>query len=417
MFGHSIGGRNDLRLLLPENLFNHVELNTSSLIYEKFKNLFKREPLLIRSPGRINFIGEHTDYNNGFVMPAAIDRESIFAIAESDSDTSIVYSVKYDEFVSVDLGDLTPVKQPLWANYLLGVLQGLVNKGYIVKPFFCTFGGNVPLGAGLSSSASIECGFGMAIAELNKLPITRQQLIEVAHWSEHHYAGVKCGIMDQFASMMGAANRAILLDCQSMEYEYLPFDMKEVAIVLCDTKVKHALVSSDYNKRREECETGVAILQKHIPGVKSLRDVDETTLRRHEGEFPPVVFNRCLYVVQEIERVRQAANDLRKNDLKTFGQRMFQTHDGLSTLYQVSCEELDFLADKARNFPGVLGARMMGGGFGGCTINLVEPGQVNAFIQHMKILYNARFGINMEEYIVGIKPGTSVVGKQIASMH
>jgi galactokinase len=342
-------------------------------------------------------------------MPAAIDRETIFAIAESTSTQSSLYSITYNEFFSVDLKNPQPTTNPTWANYLLGVIRKLTDMGFSLKPFHCVFDGNIPLGAGLSSSASLECGFGFALAELNNLDIDKQRLIEIAQWAEHNYAGVKCGIMDQFASMMGEENQALLLDCRSMEYRYLPIKLNDVAIVLCDTKVKHALVNSDYNTRRSECEQGVSILKKHYPSINSLRDVSESIVLKHKEEFPGKVFNRCLYVVQEIDRVQQAAKDLENHDLKAFGKKMFETHDGLSKLYEVSCPELDFLADQARTFAGVLGARMMGGGFGGCTINLVQKDVIQDFIGQMKTAYKKQFGIEMEDYRVNVMPGTSLL--------
>ncbi len=382
---------------------------TSHSVSAKFKELYEIEPIIVRSPGRINLIGEHTDYNDGFVMPAAIDCETIFAISESKDKKSTLYSITYNEYFSVDLANPQPSDSANWANYLLGVIRRLTDLGFSLKPFHCVFGGNIPLGAGLSSSASLECGFGFALAELNNLNINKQQLIEIAQWSEHNYVGVKCGIMDQFAIMMGEEDQALLLDCRSMEYRYLPLKLNDVAIVLCDTKVKHALVTSDYNTRRSECEQGVSILKKHYASITSLRDVNESLLQKHKSEFPGKVFNRCLYVVQEIERVQRASEDLQNNDLKAFGKKMFETHEGLSKLYEVSCPELDFLAHQARSFTGVLGARMMGGGFGGCTINLVKQDALEDFITQIKAAYKKQFGIAMEDYSVAITTGTGLL--------
>jgi galactokinase len=374
-------------------------------IQAKFNEIFHREPLVMRAPGRINLIGEHTDYNQGFVMPAAVDKEIFFGVSPSDDQRSVIYALKYDERFEVNLHDIKPVERPRWANYLLGVLHQFRENGYPVRPFYCVFGGNVPLGAGMSSSAALECGFAFAIREMNLLNVPKMKIITMAQWAEHHYAGVKCGIMDQFASVMGRKGNVIVLDCRSVEHHYAPLDLKHYGIVLCDTKVKHSLVDSEYNMRRRECESGVEKLRAHYPEVQSLRDASVDMLERHRDEFEGNVYQRCLYVVQEIMRVQEASKDLRHGDLVAFGKKMFETHMGLSALYQVSCKELDFLVGEARGFPGVIGARMMGGGFGGCTINLVKTGQIEPFISHMTSRYKAEFKIDMPAYKVNIVDG------------
>jgi galactokinase len=380
-----------------------------SEIRATFINLFAKEPLIIRSPGRINLIGEHTDYNDGWVMPAAIDKELLFAIAPSDSEKSTVYAVEYDEQYSIDIHHPIKVKHPKWANYLLGVLFQFRQHGFEVKPFNCVFGGDVPMGAGLSSSAAMECGFAFALSELFDLEIPRLRIVTMAQWAEHNFAGVKCGIMDQFASVMGKEGHVIVLDCRSLTHYYAPFDLKEYTIVLCDTKVKHSLVDSEYNTRRLECEAGVQILDKYYSQVKSLRDVTLEMLLTHQQEFPPNAYKRCYYIVQEIQRVLDASHALEQGDLDTFGKKMFETHEGLSSLYEVSCKELDFLVNEAKRFPEVLGARMMGGGFGGCTINIVKKNFVTKFEQHLKDAYKKSFDIEMPTYEVNVKGGTSIV--------
>lgn len=382
----------------------------------KFRERFSAEPLLVRAPGRINLIGEHTDYNDGFVMPAAIDYGTYFALAPATDGVTEIFSLKFNETFGLDLdGEITPVKNPSWVNYLLGVIHQLKQHGRL-KPFKCVFGGNIPIGSGLSSSASVECGFAFALNELNKLNIDRQKLVLMAQWSEHNFVGVKCGIMDQFASMMSKKDHVILLDCRSLAYSYSPFQLSEHSLVLCDTRVKHALVDSDYNTRRQECEWGVARLQKHYPEVRSLRDVDEQMLRKHEGEFEGKEFNRCLYVVQEIARVQSANHDLKNNDLTAFGKKMFETHRGLSELYQVSCEELDFFVDIAQKYTGVIGARMMGGGFGGCTINLVQTEAIDEFITALTKSYQSSFGKEAGIYRVTLENGVSIVREHDLNM-
>jgi galactokinase len=378
-------------------------------IKKKFTALFDSEPLIVRSPGRINLIGEHTDYNDGFVMPAAIDKEIIFAIGFSTSASSTVYAQKYDEQYVLDAKDPKVTDHPKWANYLLGVLYQFQKNGHDVKPFNCVFGGDIPMGAGLSSSAAMECGFGFAINELHGFGVSKIDIVKMAQWAEHNYVGVKCGIMDQFASMMSKEGYSILLDCRSLVFSYAPLDLKDYTIVLCDSKVKHSLVDSEYNTRRNECEKGVSILKGHYPQIKSLRDVTIEMMLRHRQEFTGKIYNRCFYVVQENHRVLEAARDLDRGDVKAFGKKMYETHEGLSALYEVSCKELDFLVDEARNFREVLGARMMGGGFGGCTINIVKNDFVPEFEQHMKAEYKKAFGIDMQAYLVKIRQGTSVI--------
>ena len=378
-------------------------------IQTKFREISGSKPLVIRAPGRINLIGEHTDYNDGFVMPAAVDREIFFGIGPSPDGRTVIHSINYHEQFEVALQHIKPVQAPRWANYLLGVLHQFRENGYKVEPFHCAFGGNIPLGAGMSSSAALECGFACALSELNLLNVPKLELVAMAQWAEHHYAGVKCGIMDQFASVMGKKSNVIVLDCRSLQYHYAPLDLTDYGIVLCDTKVKHSLVDSEYNVRRRECESGVARLRTHYPDVQSLRSVTVDMLEKHRAEFDDKIYQRCLYVVEEIERVQEASADLQRGDLAAFGKKMFKTHQGLSALYEVSCKELDFLVTEASGFEGVLGARMMGGGFGGCTINIVKTGRVEPFIGHVRTQYKKAFNIDMEAYEVSVVDGVGRV--------
>ncbi len=378
-------------------------------IRERFIELFNSEPQLVRSPGRINLIGEHTDYNDGFVMPAAINKEIVFAIGPSDSSDSKIYALDFDQHISVDLQNISKVNKPGWANYLLGVLFQIHQHGHTVKPFNCVFGGNIPTGSGLSSSAALECGFGFALNELFNFNIPRLTLVTMAQWAEHNYVGVKCGIMDQYASVMGKEDNVILLDCRSLKHRYAPIDLSEHIIILCDTKVKHALVDSEYNTRRAECEEGVRILKKHYPEIQSLRDVPLEAVEKHRNELKGKVFDRCFYVVSEIQRVQAATRDLEAGNLTAFGKKMYETHKGLSELYQVSCKELDFLVDEAKKTGKVLGARMMGGGFGGCTINILLEDDADEVIETLTKAYKEKFNIDMPAYRVKIKDGTSVL--------
>ncbi len=343
-------------------------------------------------------------------MPAAIDKQIVAAIDFAPDAHCTLYSVKHNEFFSFHTSDPARVKSPLWANYLLGVVRKFADEGHLVKAFNCVIDGDVPTGAGLSSSAALECSFAFALNHLQQFNISKLELIHIAQWAEHNYAGVKCGIMDQFSSMMGMEGKAFVLDCRSLEYRYFPVDLSESSIILCDSMVKHSLASTEYNTRRAECEEGVSIIRKYYPEVNSLRDATLEMMEAHVSSFPTKVYNRCCYVIQENRRVLDASKDLDDGDLTSFGQKMYATHHGLSQLYEVSCEELDFLVEQTRRVPGVIGARMMGGGFGGCTINLVSKSAANHFIGFIKEAYRKRFNVEMNVYIVSLSNGTGLVG-------
>lgn len=382
---------------------------TYQSVRDHFVDQFNKEPLLIRSPGRINLIGEHTDYNDGFVMPAAINKEIIFAIAPADDSTSKIFALNLGEHCEIKLDDPQPVPAPAWANYLLGILRQLVERGFSLKPFVCVFGGNIPAGSGMSSSAALECGFAFGLNELNSLNLSRTEIATIGQWAEHNFVGVRCGIMDQFANMMGKEDQVIQLDCRSLDYQYFPIRLQDYSIVLFNSGVKHSLASSEYNIRRTECEEGVQILQKYNSSVKSLRDAPLKMLSDNRSAFSDHVYNHCKYVIEEIERVQLASIDLQHGDLHAFGKRMFETHDGLSKLYEVSCEELDYLVTLVQHYPEVLGARMMGGGFGGCTINIIPKNIVTTVVERLSVAYRKKFSIDLEWYIVEIKNGTSLI--------
>jgi galactokinase len=384
-------------------------------VLDKFQALYHTQPLLVRSPARINLIGEHTDYNDGFVMPAAIDKEIVFAISPSNDGQSRIYALNFQEEVQIDIAKPDKVKKPSWVNYLLGIIRQLNDRNVKLKPFNCVLGGNIPTGSGLSSSAALECGFVYALNELNKIGLEKIDMIKMAQWSEHNYAGVMCGIMDQFASMMGKKDQVIMLDCRSLQYQYFPIELSGYSIVLLDSNVKHSLADSEYNNRRKECEQGVNILKNHFPRIKSLRDVSLDMLTQHRGEFSDVVYSRCRYIVGEINRVPLAGQDLEAGDIKSFGARMYETHEGLSNLYEVSCEELDFLVAQAKQHEEVLGARMMGGGFGGCTINIVKDDKIEFFVNKVKAAYQQAFKIELLTYVVAVKDGSSIVQTEALS--
>lgn len=386
----------------------------SEPLTQKFKDHFGDFPtLLVRAPGRINLIGEHTDYNNGFVLPAAIDKAIYFAISSRDDKKCILYAYDLNDSYEFSLDNIQKSEKG-WANFLIGVLAEILEKGKQINTGFnVIFGGDVPLGAGLSSSAAVECGIGFALNRLYNLELSKLDLALIAQQAEHKYAGVNCGIMDMFASIHGKANSVIKLDCQDLSFEYFPFNFPNYTLILCNTDVKHNLGDSEYNQRRTECEEGIRILQFAFPQVDSLRDATIPMLRSQADKLPPIVFQRCKYVIEEIERVYVACKALENNDLKTFGQKMYETHEGLSHDYQVSCLELDFLVEHSQNFEAVVGARMMGGGFGGCTLNLVETSAADEFIKNISLAYHETFNIHLQSYIVNISNGVEELEKEL----
>ncbi|SOE22926.1 galactokinase [Spirosomataceae bacterium TFI 002] len=375
-----------------------------------FKDVFGHKPeLTVRAPGRVNLLGEHTDYNGGFVLPAAIDKAIYFSIAKRDDDKVELFAFDLGEKVSTSLDDLVKNKKS-WANFLIGVMAVLKSKGHqFSQGVNVCFGGDVPLGAGLSSSAAVESGMGTALNILFDLGLSKKEIALTAQQAEHEFAGVKCGIMDMYASVFGEKGSLIKLDCKSIEHTYLPFELKSHSVILFDTGVKHNLGDSEYNKRREECESGVSLLQKYYTGIEFLRDVSEEQLNAHKAEFDETVYKRCKYVVDETSRMRNATNLLEQNNLKAFGQLMFQTHRGLQHEYEVSCPELDFLVDQVDGNEAVLGARMMGGGFGGCTINIIDNESVDRITDQLAQAYKDAFGIDLKSYKVAITNGCEAV--------
>ena len=364
--------------------------------------------LTVRSPGRINLIGEHTDYNNGFVLPAAIDKAAYIAVTPRNDNEIHLHAIDLHD-VHITTVDAI-IKSPLsWPNYMLGVVQQFKLAGIKISGFDAALTADIPIGAGLSSSAAVECAMAVALNELFAANFDKLTLVKMAQKAEHDFAGVQCGIMDQFASMFGKHNHVIRLDCRSLEYVYEPLNMDGIKIVLLDTNIKHSLASSEYNVRRTQCETGVAIVQQHIAWVKSLRDVTMEMLNSYVLPKDPVVYNRCRYVVEENNRLLQACADLEQGSLKLFGSRMFETHCGLSKLYEVSCAELDFLVAHVKHNPAVPGARMMGGGFGGCTINLVKEDAVEELIEQTARVYQEAMHHELKAYIAKIEDGSNIV--------
>ncbi len=376
----------------------------SKTIVESFAQKFGTTPRLFFSPGRINLIGEHIDYNDGFVMPAAIDKGVWFAVAPNATDTANFYSVDLDETYSTPLTKIAPVEG--WQNYLLGVIDQVQKRELTIHGFDCAFGGNVPIGAGMSSSAAVECGLLFALNEIFDLQLQRTTMATMAQKAEHTFPGVQVGIMDMFASIMGKQDNVIFLDCLSLDYRYLPLHLEDYSLVLINTKVHHSLASGEYNQRRQQCEEGFAKLQSLLPNVQSFRDIKPDDVKKHKADLTEVIYKRCLYVTQEIERTQKAAVLLENNELDQFGKLMFQTHEGLSKLYEVSCAELDFLVDKAKELPSIIGSRVMGGGFGGCTINLIHKKDWAQVVKQITDAYKKEFDIDAEVYEVATSDGT-----------
>jgi galactokinase len=378
------------------------------LIWQQFQEYFGKDLLLAAAPGRINLIGEHTDYNDGYVLPAAIDKNIYIGIAANAEKTLKVFAAQFNERFTFPLDDIHPFKG--WPTYLLGMIYYLVGKK-LPHGMDVYVEGDVPTGAGMSSSAALCSAFGVALNELFRLGLSRMEIALAGQKTEHHFAQIQCGIMDQFASMYGRAGQVMKLDCRNLEYEYIPFDYPEYRFVLVNTMVTHSLASSEYNVRRQQCNQGVQILQKSDPGIHSLRDVEEDLLLAHRGEMSELVFRRCHFVVKENKRLLRGCGLLENRDLAGFGALMYDSHDGLSREYEVSCAESDFLVNLIRTIPEVLGARQMGGGFGGCIINLIKAEHVPHFTSVVQAAYEKKYGKTPAVYISKIDQGARIIRK------
>lgn len=382
----------------------------ASAIRSAFTARFGTAPTLtVRAPGRINLIGEHTDYNAGYVLPAAIDKAIWLSVGRRDDDRFAFYAADLDAFFLTENAETVFQHQHTWANYLLGVISEARKEGLHAGGLNVAFGGDVPLGAGLSSSAALESGMLFAINALFGWQLSRMDIVRLAQRGENHFVGMQCGIMDMFASVMGRADSVVRLDCRSLDFEYFPFHAPDHRLILFDSGVKHALVDSEYNTRRAECEAGVAVLRQFAPAVASLRDVSPEQLVRHRDALDPVVFRRCKFVVEEIARVEAACAALQRDDLPQLGALMFQCHDGLNREYDVCVPETNFLVEQARANPGVLGARQMGGGFGGCTLNLVQKNALDSFAETTAAAYCQAFGLDLKVYPVALTAGTESI--------
>jgi len=363
----------------------------------------------VKSPGRINFIGEHTDYNDGFVLPAAIDKAMNVHLKINSTDHVVnAHAIDLDKYSTFDLTKLSKVRGG-WQNYVIGVIHEIKSINPNIKGFDLAFGGTVPIGSGLSSSAALECSIAFAINELFDLKINNEELIKACQKAEHNFVGTKCGIMDQFASVMGKKDQAILLDCLTMEYKYFPIDLGDYEILLLNTNVSHNLAESEYNLRRETCETALKSLKNVIPEIHSFRDLTLKQINDFKNNIGNIAFQRCRHIITENERVLNATHAMQNNKISELGNLMYKSHESLSNDYQVSCNELDFLVNETKNLDYVLGSRMMGGGFGGCTINIIHKNHKTEFVDIVSEKYNSTFGFALSPYEVKIENGTRIV--------
>lgn len=365
--------------------------------------------IMAKSPGRINLIGEHTDYNLGFVLPAAIDKAAYVAVARREDQLIRLFAKDLEEEYQVDI-NLLPTIPGHWSAYILGVVDQLSKMGKQLSGFDLVLTCDVPTGAGMSSSAAVECATAFALNALFDLQLERLDLVKMAQKAENEFVGVKCGIMDMFASVMGKDAQVIQLDCRDLSYQYFPLNLGGYKIVLFDTGVKHSLAGGEYNLRRQQCEQGVAMLKERFPEVNSLRDANLPMLdEQFRSAVSSTVYNRCLYVIEENIRLEQGCALLLQNNIKGFGDKMYGSHKGLSELYEVSCKELDFLVDLSKQEDAIAGARMMGGGFGGCTINLIESSAIESIHERFSKQYQSAMGRELAMYVMVPSEGSQLI--------
>ena len=371
----------------------------------EFAEIYGREPRLFRAPGRVNLIGEHTDYNGGFVLPMAIERGTTVAAAVRDDRKIRILSVNVNEAGEINLDAPEKTRRGTWLDYIEGMARILERRNIILRGADLLINSDVPSGAGLSSSAALEISVGLALSEISASPIEKVQLALAGQAAEHEFVGAKVGIMDQYISALGRKNHALLIDCRSLEAEQIPFAAQDSVIVICDSKVKHKLAASEYNTRRAECEKAVEILREFLPGITHLRDVGIRDFERYAAHLPEIIRKRCRHVVTENERTLNAAEALKKSDLNEFGRLMWLSHASLRDNYEVSCRELDLLVEIASQCEGVLGGRMTGGGFGGSTVNLVQRGSVENFTKRISDEYRRRTNNETAVYVSNAADG------------
>ncbi|WP_434036406.1 galactokinase [Formosa sp. 4Alg 33] len=382
---------------------NTTLINT---VKSSFINKFEAEPVLIFSPGRINIIGEHTDYNDGFVFPAAVNKGIVAAIQKSESAESVAFAVDKNESIAFDLNNLKPSTKGSWQNYILGVISEIQKRHHTIGNFNIAFGGDIPGGAGMSSSAALENSVVFGLNTVFDLGLSKHDMILISQKAEHNYVGVNCGIMDQYASMFGIENHALLLDCRTVEATPFKIDFKDYELLLINTNVKHSLSDSAYNDRRSVCESVSEFLN-----IKALRDATVTDLNTIKTKITPENYQKALFVIEENNRAIAASKAMKADDLVALGELIYASHDGLQNQYKVSCEELDFLVSETKANPNILGARMMGGGFGGCTINLIAKSEVDAFKDHIAEAYKTKFEKECSIYEVKLSDGTHIINE------
>ncbi len=372
-----------------------------------FSALFAVEPAVFRAPGRVNLIGEHTDYNDGFVMPCAIGLSTHVAISGRADRRLVIRSQQRSGECEFEIDQLPPHKIGEWCDYVLGVARGLQETGHRLQGANLLVRGGVPIGGGLSSSAAIEVASALALTWLNGISLPLTDLAKLCQRAENAFVGARCGVMDQFVSCLGLAGHALLLDCRSLQFELLPIP-EHVRLVICNTMVKHELAGGEYNRRRQECEEGVQRLCRHYPGIRALRDVTIEQLEKCVDDLPPIIYKRCCHVVEENQRVCAAAESLRRGDLAGFGERMRESHRSLRDLYEVSCRELDLMVEAAEGLRGYYGGRMTGGGFGGCTVNMVEASSAEFFAGQISARYQQTTGIEPAIYLCAAADGAQM---------
>lgn len=374
-----------------------------------FASQFNEAPsFVIASPGRINLIGEHVDYNHGFVLPAAIDKYMYVAVSKRSDHQIVMHAADIQQNYQTSLDNASQRSSLDWPNYVLGVAHELKKDGHTISGFNILITGNIPVGAGVSSSAALECATVFSLMHLFDINISKQTMVQIAQRAENNFVGVNCGVMDQFASMFGKADHVIKLDCADLSYTYFPFKLDGISIVLFDTFVKHSLASSEYNTRRQECETGIAALRQQF-SITSFREATLIMLDAVADTISSDVYSRCRYVIEEIARMESACNHLLAGEIDAFGARMYETHTGLSKLYNVSCPELDLIVENCKNDPAIIGARMMGGGFGGCVIALVQATELETVYNRINAVYENTFGRSMGKYVMQIGDGTRIL--------
>jgi galactokinase len=384
-------------------------LNRAKMVRDRLWQVFgdSQGPVeIVKAPGRVNLIGEHTDYNDGFVLPVAVDREIIMAASPRDDDEVNLYAVDLDASSRFSLKNIEKDSHESWSNYIRGVLLLLSERGLPVRGMNAAFSGDVPFAAGMSSSAALELASGMMAKTIGGFDIDMVDLIKVAQAAENNFVGVNCGIMDQFISGLGKKGHALFLDCRSLDYELVPLPPTDkYKIVIANTMVKRGLVDSAYNERRSQCEAGVEILSAYLPDITALRDVSLTDFAKYKEHLPQVVAKRCEHVVAENERVLASVEALRAGDIAGFGRLMRASHESLRDLYEVSCKELDIMVEAAWEVTGTCGARMTGAGFGGCTVNLVEADAIHDFVGIVQDVYEKKTGITPEFYVCEAEDG------------